>query len=217
MCVVCMCLHLPYDEVRHIFHNTVYGFIGAMLGVLPKTPLASSKTKPKRNKRWKKMTGTAQKNGMSWMVYAMEFSQIERIYMKYNTIQLNTVQYTAVAAAAVVVWLCAAQNINGPFDMVLTRTPLLRHNIRQFREMLDKHTVHTFIMENHINQYQNIMYVQRVCNKRDLQWLAFVTKCSRYLCVYCVLRGFVIFYYEIQTQKFCTRIAVYSNAHESSL
>lgn len=36
------------------------------------------------------------------MAYAMEFSQIERIYMKYNTIQLNTVQYTAVAAAAVV-------------------------------------------------------------------------------------------------------------------
>lgn len=157
-----------------------------------------------RHKKW---------NELSWMAYAMEFSQIERIYMKYNTIQLNTVQYTAVAA----VWLCAARNINGPFDMVLTRAQLLRHNIRQFREMLDKHTVHTFIMENHINQYQNIMYVQRVCNKRDLQWLAFVTKCSRYLCVYCVLRGFVIFYYEIQTQKFCTRIAVYSNAHESSL
>lgn len=165
----------------------------------------------------KKDDGNGTKNGMSWMAYAMEFSQIERIYMKYNTIQLNTVQYTAVAA----VWLCAAQNINGPFDMVSTRAQLLRHNIRQFREMLDKHTVHTFIMENHINQYQNIMYIQHTSYTSVQQMrFAMISICNKMfpllVCVLCV-EEFCNLLLRDPTQKFCTRIAVYSNAHESSL
>lgn len=156
------------------------------------------------------MTGTKwrKKIGMSWMVWSvcMQWNFLNRVYeVQHNTIKYGTVHSCVAVAAAASVWLCA-QNINGLLSTGLTRLQLVRHTYWAIRKMLDTQytSKHVIVLQNHINQYQNIVvHISRVRKKR----FAMINICGggkffSATCAVCIwLKSFVICYCTAQCEN----------------